>query len=137
MLAELQVLDAGSWFGEAFAAERIPTFADVLERYQGQVHIHIELKGRTAHLAQHTADLVRAHGMGEHVTMTSFHKTHLQKMRAYAPELPMGWLVGEVGDEVIAQARELGCTQLCPHANTVRTYARTILREGFLSCCMR
>lgn len=115
-LTVLQALDAGAWFREAFAGERMPTFADVLARYRGRVHLHTELKGRSAHLAQRTADLVRAHGMVQHVTMTSFHKTHLEEMRAYAPEFPTAWLVGEVSDAVIAQARELGCTQLCPRA---------------------
>jgi glycerophosphoryl diester phosphodiesterase len=132
-LAELQALDAGSWFGSTFAAERIPTFADVLARYQGRVYIHTELKGRTARLAQHTADLIRAHDMVEHVTMTSFHRPHLEEMRAYAPEFPTGWLVGEVGDKVIAQARALGCTQLCPRANTVTSaLVRRLHAEGFV-----
>jgi glycerophosphoryl diester phosphodiesterase len=132
-LAELQALDAGSWFGAAFVGERVPTFADVLARYQGRVHIHTELKGRTEHLAQHTAHLVRAHGMVEHITMTSFHKTHLEEMRAYGPEFPTGWLVGEVGDAMIAQERELGCTQLCPQANTVTpTLVRRLHAEGFI-----
>jgi len=118
-LAALQALDAGSWFGEAFAGARIPTLADVLVRYQGRAHLHIELKGHTAHLPQRTVDLVRAHGMAQHVTFTSFQHTHLQTMRAYAPELPTGWLVGEISDAVIAQAHALGCTQLCPRAPLV------------------
>jgi glycerophosphoryl diester phosphodiesterase len=115
-LAALQALDAGAWFGDAFAGERIPTLDQVLARYRGRAHLHTELKGRTAHLAQRTADLVRAHDMAAYVTMTSFHKAHLEEMRAYAPEFPLGWLVGEVSDAILAQAQELGCTQLCPRA---------------------
>ena len=118
-LTVLQTLDAGAWFGEAFAGARIPTLADVLARYQGRAHLHIELKGHTAHLPQRTVDLVRAHGMAQHVTFTSFQHPHLRKMRAYAPELPIGWLVGEISDAVIAQAHALGCTQLCPRASLV------------------
>src|SRR5688500_16528220 len=38
-LAELKSLDAGSWFGEKFAGQRIPTFAEVLERYAGRAHL--------------------------------------------------------------------------------------------------
>src|SRR5262245_39827091 len=49
-LAALQALDAGAWFGEAFAGARIPTLADVLTHYHGRAHLHIELKGHTAHL---------------------------------------------------------------------------------------
>src|SRR6266705_642345 len=45
MLAALQALDAGSWFGEAFVGVRIPTLAEVLTSYHGRVHLHIELKG--------------------------------------------------------------------------------------------
>ena len=114
-----QTLDAGAWFGEAFAEARIPTLADVLTRYQGRAHLHIELKGHTPHLPQRTVGLVRAHDMAQHVTFTSFQHAHLQTMQAYAPELPTGWLVGEISDAVIAQAHALGCTQLCPHASLV------------------
>ena len=131
-LAALQALDAGAWFGEAFAGARIPTLADVLTRYQGRAHLHIELKGHTAHLPQRTVDLVRAHGMTPHITFTSFQHTHLQTMRAYAPELPTGWLVGEVSDAVIAQAHALGCVQVCPHAALVTPgLVQHLHAEGF------
>jgi glycerophosphoryl diester phosphodiesterase len=118
-LAELRALDAGAWFGGQFTGERIPTFAEVLARYQGRVHLHTELKGRAAHLASGTADLMRQYGMMEHVTVTSFQQPRLAEIRAYAPELPTGWLVREVGDGTIAQAQALGLTQICPRANTV------------------
>src|SRR5262245_27080149 len=36
-LAALQELDAGAWFGDTFAGERIPTFAAVLARYKGRM----------------------------------------------------------------------------------------------------
>jgi glycerophosphoryl diester phosphodiesterase len=118
-LAALKALDAGSWFDRNFSGERVPTFDEVLERYRGRAHIHTEIKGHSAHLSQRTVDLVRRHGMVEHITITSFQKTRLEETRAYAPELPTGWLVAEAGDVVIAQARELGLTQLCPRAHAV------------------
>jgi glycerophosphoryl diester phosphodiesterase len=124
-LAELQALDAGSWFGA--------TFADMLTHYQGRAHMHTELNGHTEHLAQHTADLVWAHGMVEHVTMTSFHKPHLEEIWMYVPEFPTGWLVGEVSNTVIAQTRELGCTQLCPRAHTITpALVHRLHAEGFV-----
>jgi glycerophosphoryl diester phosphodiesterase len=132
-LAELQSLDAGAWFGPQFMGERIPTFAEVLERYRGRAHIHTEIKGRAAHLAQSTADLVRQHAMADHVTVTSFQQPRLEEMRAYAPELPTGWLVSEVSDATIAQARALGLTQMCPRANTVTpALVRRLHAEGFV-----
>ncbi len=132
-LAELRALDAGSWFGTQFAGERIPTFAEVLERYQGRVHIHTEIKGRAAHLAPCTADVVRQYGMTDHVTVTSFQKPRLEEIRAYAPELPTGWLVSEVSDVTITQARELGLTQICPRAHTATpALVRHLHAEGFV-----
>jgi glycerophosphoryl diester phosphodiesterase len=118
-LALLGDLDAGSWFDPRFKGQRIPTLSGVLERYKGRAHLHVEIKGHSAGLAQSTADLIRSRGMAAEVTITSFQKAKLEETRAYAPELPTGWLVGEAGDAIISQARALGLTQLCPRAGTV------------------
>jgi glycerophosphoryl diester phosphodiesterase len=133
-LAALREFDAGSWFGAQFAGERIPTFDEVLARYKGRVHIHTEIKGRSPSLAQRTADLIRKHGMEGQVTITSFQKVRLEEMRAYAPELPMGWLVREVSDAIIAQALAMGVTQLCPLASAVTPeLVRRLHAEGFVA----
>src|SRR5579863_1834901 len=62
-LAQLQVLDAGKWFGAAFAGERIPTLEAVLEVFRGaSIRVNIELKtNRTPYpgLSQKVIDLVR------------------------------------------------------------------------------
>src|SRR5712691_1698040 len=132
-LAALKALDAGSWFEGKFSGERIPTFSEVLQRYKGRVHIHTEIKGHFAHLSQRTADLVRRHGMAERVTITSFQKASLEETHAYAPELPIGWLVAEVSDAVIAQARVMGLTQICPRANAVTPeLIHRLHAEGFV-----
>jgi glycerophosphoryl diester phosphodiesterase len=132
-LAELRALDAGAWYGPLFAGERIPTLAEVLERYQGRMYLRIELKGRASQLASSTADLVRQYGMVEHVTVTSFQYPRLGEMRAYAPELPTGWLVSEVSDTTIGQAHILGLTQICPRADVVTpALVRRLHAEGFV-----
>lgn len=133
-LAALRALDAGSWFGAKFAGERIPTFHEVLERYKGRAHLHTEIKGHSPSLSQRTADLIRTHGMEEQVTITSFQNVRLEEMRAYAPELPTGWLVVEVSEAIIAQAHAMGVTQLCPRANTVTPeLVRRLHAEGFVA----
>jgi glycerophosphoryl diester phosphodiesterase len=132
-LAELRALDAGAWFDRRFAGERIPTFADVLERYKGRAHLHTEIKGHAEHLAEGTVDLIRKHGMVDQVTITSFQRARLVETRACAPELPTGWLVGEITDAIIADARAMGLTQLCPRANTVTpALVRRLRGEGFV-----
>lgn len=48
----LSTIDAGGWFGGAeFAGERIPRLEDVLNRYHGRAHLHIELKSTQPGLA--------------------------------------------------------------------------------------
>jgi glycerophosphoryl diester phosphodiesterase len=132
-LAELRELDAGSWFGAKFAGTSIPTLDEVLERYTGRLHIHIEIKGQGERLSQRTADLVRGYGIMDQVTITAFEKPRLEEVRTYAPELPTGWLVGEVSNAVIWRARELGLTQLCPRANTVTAeLVRRLHAAGFV-----
>jgi glycerophosphoryl diester phosphodiesterase len=132
-LAELRALEAGAWFGPQFTGERIPTYAEILERYRGRAHLHTELKKRAPHLASSVADLVRQYGMVDHVTVTSFQYQRLVETRAYAPELPTGWLVREVSDATIAQAQALGLTQICPRANTVTpALVRRLHAEGFV-----
>jgi glycerophosphoryl diester phosphodiesterase len=71
--------------------------------------------------------------MDDHVTITSFQKVRLEEIRGYAPHLPAGWLVAEVSDAVIAQARALGLRQICPRADTVTTALVSRLHaEGFV-----
>lgn len=132
-LAALRGLDAGSAFGAAFAGERIPTFDEVLKRYKGRMHIHTEIKGHSPSLSQRTADVIRQHGMEQQVTITSFQNVRLQEIRAYAPELPTGWLVVEVHDAIVAQAQAMGLHQLCPRAHTVTPeLVRRLHAEGFV-----
>jgi glycerophosphoryl diester phosphodiesterase len=132
-LAALRALDAGSWFGAQFAGERIPTFGEVLARYKGRAHLHIEIKGRSPLLSRRTADAIREHGMEGQVTVTSFQGARLEEMRACAPALPTGWLVREASDPIIVQARAMGATQLCPHARAVTPeLVRRLHTEGFV-----
>ena len=132
-LAALKDLDAGSWFGTQFVDERIPTLEEVLKRYKGRVHFHIEIKGQSPILSLRTADLIRKYGLQEQVTITSFQKERLEEMRSYAPELPTAWLVVAVRKSIIAQAEELGFSQLCPLANLVTSkLVARIHDEGFL-----
>jgi len=132
-LAALTALDAGSWFERRFAGERIPRLADVLERYKGRAHVHTEIKGHGDHLSERTVDLVRRHGMVDEVTITSFQRARLAEARAYAPELPTGWLVGEITDAIVTEARAMGLTQLCPKASTVTAeLVHRLHRDGFI-----
>lgn len=43
--AEIQKLDAGSWYGEKFAGEKVPTLAEAMDLVKGKCGLWIEIKG--------------------------------------------------------------------------------------------
>lgn len=59
-LAELRRLDAGSWKGEAFRGERIPTFDEALAMMPENIWLNVHLKGDAA-LAEAVARRIVAH----------------------------------------------------------------------------
>jgi glycerophosphoryl diester phosphodiesterase/type 1 glutamine amidotransferase len=43
-LEEVQRLDAGAWFGEAFRGTKLPTFAETIDALRGRAGLYIEIK---------------------------------------------------------------------------------------------
>jgi glycerophosphoryl diester phosphodiesterase len=70
-------------------------------------------------LSRRTVDLIRRRGMERDVTITSFARARLEEVRACGLDVPLGWLVAEAPETIIAEAGELGVAQLCPRASTV------------------
>lgn len=95
-LREVKALDAGRYFGTAFAGERIPTLAEVLEAVGTDLLINIELKPqrqRGSGLELAVADVVRAMGMTDRVWFSSFKPYALAEIRKAAPGIPCGLLI--------------------------------------------
>ena len=132
-LAQLKGLDAGSWFAAQFTGERIPSLVDLLEGYKSRLHFHIEIKGQAEHLSERSVDLVRGYGWPDSVTITSFQKERLEEARAYAPEIPAGWLAREVDESMVEQARRMGLAEICPHADFLdRELVERLHQKGFM-----
>ncbi|MCB0081074.1 MAG: glycerophosphodiester phosphodiesterase, partial [Caldilineaceae bacterium] len=94
---------------------------------------HVELKGKTPGLAAATQALITKHGVADNCFITSFMYEALVDMQAVDATLPLGWLIGEITEERMAQADALALYQLCPRANTVTpeavAHARTVVTE--------
>lgn len=74
-LEELRELDAGSWFNERFAGERIPTLEEVLQAVKGRCTLNIELKATSdmyPGIAEKVLELLERHEMKQEVCITSF-----------------------------------------------------------------
>ncbi|MGW3180884.1 glycerophosphodiester phosphodiesterase [Kitasatospora sp. NPDC001119] len=108
--AQLDALDAGSWFAPAYAGTRLPTLAAQLEdlRTRGG-RLLLEIKG--PHSRDEVARIVqevRDHGMADRVLVQSFEVDALRHTRELAPELPLGLLRSTPDADPVAVARDLG-----------------------------
>jgi len=94
-LERLRALDAGRWKGAAFAGERIPLLAEVLEALPGAV-VNVELKARRGQadrgLAAAVARVVDGARAGPRVIVSSFEPALLLDLRRAAPHLATGLL---------------------------------------------
>ncbi len=122
-LAELQVLDAGSWFDERFAGERIPTLQEALDWARERLPLFVELKykGHTdpavlgpVSLDEVIVQQIVAQGMMERVLVISFNHRALKRVRARAPGLATGALYAADKTDPVALARELGVNAVMP-----------------------
>ena len=88
-LAELQRLDAGSWFDSAFARERIPTLDEVLEEVEGRTLLNVEIKSEAVArgVVSEVASAIRAREMIDQVVVSSFSPAALEEMHEVAPEI--------------------------------------------------
>jgi glycerophosphoryl diester phosphodiesterase len=112
-LEKIQQLDAGSWFGEEFAGEQIPTFEEILDRYRGKIGILIELKAPELYpgIEDKVADALIQRNMhkpnNDKIIIQSFNHESMKLSKALLPNIPHGVLVGatwaDVTDEQLEQ----------------------------------
>jgi glycerophosphoryl diester phosphodiesterase len=94
-MADLGSIDIGSWFSPAFANERVPTLAAVLDACNGKVGVVIELKyyGHDQQLEERVAKLVDARGMAGHVAVMSLELDQVRRMKTLRPDWKVGLLM--------------------------------------------
>jgi len=89
-LEDLKRLDAGRWFGEGFAGERVPTLAEVLQRYAGKVPLALEVKAGSAFfpgIEERVVSTLRRHSATGHVAIASFDHYALQRLKEIEPTI--------------------------------------------------
>lgn len=93
--AEIEQLDAGSWFSTRFAGTRIPSFEEVLQLCQGKIDLNVEIKpsAATPTLEAETVRLLREYGFEGHCVITSQSYETLHKVKELAPDIPTGYIL--------------------------------------------
>lgn len=105
-LAELRALDAGAWFGAAFAGTPIPTLGEVLDAVGPATCLMIERKSGDALTCWR---VLQEHAAARRVTVQAFDWEFLAQLRQQAPSLPLGALGHkELTPAALESARRLG-----------------------------
>jgi len=98
-LEELRRLDAGSWFDPAFAGEKVPTLAELLELAKSAgIQVNVELKNGVVlypRIEEAVIEEIRRHGMADRVILSSFNHYSLAKCKQLAPDIRTGILYME------------------------------------------
>jgi glycerophosphoryl diester phosphodiesterase len=132
----LAMLDAGSWFGPAYACERVPLLDEALQAIAALgMGVNIELKpgrGREKRTAAAVARVLDASPAPPPVLLSSFSSAMVAACRATMPGLPRALVVGRPRRDRVARAVALDCFSLhCAEASlTARAVDR--VRAGGL-----
>jgi glycerophosphoryl diester phosphodiesterase len=101
-LAAIRELDAGSWLSAKFRGEKIPTLDEVFEALGKKLLMNVELTNYTTPfdaLTQKVAELVKRHGLENHIWFSSFFPHNLMNMARLLPSIPRGQCIwpGPIG----------------------------------------
>lgn len=100
--SDIDLLDAGTWFGAAFANERVPRFDRFLDTCKGRIATYVEIKeGDPAEVR----DMLAVRGMLSDAWTFSFDQSIRAEARAKVPDLRRMVLYTHVGsvDRAVAQ----------------------------------
>ncbi|MBH0175371.1 glycerophosphodiester phosphodiesterase [Fictibacillus sp. 23RED33] len=103
-LEEIRQLDAGSYFGEEFIGEKVPTFEEVLDEFRGKTGILIELKATYYYpeIEEKVAAAIKERNMHlpahDKIIIQSFEFGSMQQMDKLLPRVPVGVLTSNAAD---------------------------------------
>jgi glycerophosphoryl diester phosphodiesterase len=100
-LEEVRTVDAGSWFGPAFAGEPVPTLEEVIALAGDRIRLNIELKVGDDHLelAERVLDIVARTDFESRCIITSLSSDALREIRRMRPDARIGLIVAKaIGD---------------------------------------
>lgn len=117
-LEEVRQADAGSWCGEKFRGERVPTLEEVLELARHRVLVLIEIKADG--IAERTLEVIADLGAEDQVIIQSFVPQIVRRIKLLEPGIPAALLVGNLpttpsrlrARRLIRQALEVGANAL-------------------------
>lgn len=112
--SQVEKLDAGRWYGEAYAGQRVPRVAELLDRYMGRFQLILELK--TSEARQPLIELLRQRGLGDDpaLRIIAFSWANVRLIARSLPRLTTGQLAFRLNDALIERVAERGAREVWP-----------------------
>ncbi|NPV09665.1 MAG: glycerophosphodiester phosphodiesterase [Anaerolineae bacterium] len=118
-LADLRRLDAGSWFDQEYAGQKIPTLSEAVAASQRiGLDLVLEIKGEpepSPVLVERTVSAVLESGWADHTAIISFHHPCLLWVREITDLIATGILYGHGTPDPVAEARRFQANSIRPH----------------------
>ncbi|WP_322903693.1 glycerophosphodiester phosphodiesterase [Paenibacillus campi] len=123
---EIRRLDAGSWYGNEFASERIPTLDELLDwAMSNELILNLELKNNIkpyTGMEEKLIQAVRARGLEQRILISSFNHYALLTCKRLAPDIRTGILYVENLVDPWNYARNIGAEALHPYHLTMEPF---------------
>jgi glycerophosphoryl diester phosphodiesterase len=137
-LSQIRALDAGSWFGPAFAGARVPTLDEALAAIrQLDLGCNLEIKpcpGReieTAEIVMRELEELWPQEAGRPL-VSSFSREALRVARRLRPDWPLGVLFDDEPKDWLDWALEIGAVSVhCWHKTLTPAWASAIKERGY------
>lgn len=135
---QLETLDAGSWFGNEFIGEKIPSFAELLQLLlELRMAINVEIKptpGQEIITTEKTLDLLARHWPESHLPclVSSGSLLALQHAHSLKTEFPLGWITDDWPDAWEKTLTDLGAVSLhVNHAALTQERVAAVKKAGY------
>ena len=146
--ADLTQMDAGSWFGRAFAGEPVPLFTEFAALCKAHgIWMNIEIKPAPGFDVETGATVARiaaalfkdelaAGDLARAPLLSSFSDAALAAARQAAPGVPRASLISSLGDDWEARARAVDAVAIhTNHLHLSQEQAREVKARGFGLFC--
>ncbi len=116
-LATLRELDAGSWFGNDWAGEKLPTLSEALTCiHELDMSLNLEIKpvdGWQVPTAQRVGQQLQEElPTGLPLLISSFNEECLTEVHTYVPDIPLGYLTDAIPPDWQARLEKTGSASL-------------------------
>jgi glycerophosphoryl diester phosphodiesterase len=90
---DIRTADAGAWFADSFAGEKIPFLEEVLQLIPTEIMVNIEVKEtKDSRMMQRLVELLNDYGRMQHSVISTFDHKWLVKCKRQFPDAQVGLL---------------------------------------------